>query len=479
LLLASKPGKWKIGPAEIIVDKKKYQSNPFTVEVLDKKQQDPTEFSVGKNLFIVAEIDTSLAYIGQQLILTYTVYTTVDLESFSTISESPYLGFFAQNIDYGRTPVIKKVINGVQFSTKELRRIALFPQKSGKIEIEPAVFRVGIGKSDPFFGSLFSRYDVKYQTITTNSLNITVVDPYQNAPANFSGAVGNFLASFSVSDQEISTEDALILRINLRGDGDIKTIRPDYFNTELPLEVYDIKVKEERFIQSSKSIRTLKNLEYLFIPTQAGQFRLKPEFTYFSPDSSRYITIIDSFNLTIKQGKNLISPNLPDDELAEYQTLINPEISLEKKSIVWAGRPVYWLGVSIPCLAWVFFSFYTANVEKRKLSRIPINPLEQLLQDLSSFDQKSQAAEIYEGIAIHWKKFLSRQLSVEMAEFSLQEIRLKLLERSIHQKLIENIIGLLQTCDMALYANFGNKEKAVELLEEAKSLVGEWNQTNP
>ena len=115
-------------------------------------------------------------------------------------------------------------LGGKVYLTRTLQRMALFPQREGSLGIEPLTLQVSIVKenrgrgadNDPF-GQLFSSPDLEQKVITANALIFNIKPLPNNAPANFSGGVGDFQASFSISKTEATTDDALSLRLTITG----------------------------------------------------------------------------------------------------------------------------------------------------------------------------------------------------------------------------------------------------------------------
>jgi len=95
-LQPNKVGKFTIAPATIVANGKRMKSNAVKVEVI-KASAANKNAAAEQQLFVKAEIDTNLVYLGQQLVVDYKLYTTVNIENHDIAFEPEYQGFFARS----------------------------------------------------------------------------------------------------------------------------------------------------------------------------------------------------------------------------------------------------------------------------------------------------------------------------------------------------------------------------------------------
>ena len=127
--MATTHGEFTIKPATIIVAGKKLLSTSYTVKVV---KQDASKNSSQKEYFILASLDTDNAYIGQQVILTYKLYTSTSIDNIEIISQPNLDKFSSQNFTLVQEPVITEVYKGKQYNSKLLIKKAIFPLKIHK-----------------------------------------------------------------------------------------------------------------------------------------------------------------------------------------------------------------------------------------------------------------------------------------------------------------------------------------------------------
>ena len=296
-LQPKKIGRFTIGTAYIDVNGKKLRTRPIQIEVVKGKNSKAKtradlEAELGSEIFIKAEVKNDEARIGEQIILDYKLYTTRDIESYNLIDESEYAGFFAQDIRRFNGRVIKEVVDGKQFSTKVLKRVALFPQQAGKLTIDPMVMQLYINSESPNQRrSVFFLPKMTPIRVTTDEVQISVKSLPSDMPPTFTGAVGKFNIRASINRTKLTTDDALLLRMDVSGNGDIKQIQAPPLQISNAFEVYDPKVLEENSFENNGEYNVKKTFEYTVLPKEPGSYDFSVAFTYFDTDSLKYITL--------------------------------------------------------------------------------------------------------------------------------------------------------------------------------------------
>ena len=193
-LLAEEPGTYIIPATTITAAGKKYTSNSITIEVIKRTARQDQE--VTEPVYVNLELSTDTAYLGQQVLLDYKLYTTVDVRNFDIRYEPEYENTFAINIPtYNHFPQQREIINGVSYVTKIMKRVALFPMQFGVVVLEPATINLGIEYEDPNSRSFFFRSKLKMERIQTNEASLTILSLPPSAPEDFNGAVGNYSMS--------------------------------------------------------------------------------------------------------------------------------------------------------------------------------------------------------------------------------------------------------------------------------------------
>lgn len=478
-LQAIKMGSIKIGPASIRTDAKTLRTDPITIQVV-KARSPVTGTNEGQepDIFIRAEVDTARAYIGQQVVIRYKIYTQINIENYNILAESSYDGCYSQVLDAYREPVVKEVIGGVEYSTKVLRKVAVFPQQSGKIEFEPLVVRIGIPDRTKR-RSFFSSFSLKTRNLSSDKVSLRIRSAYDGAPQSFSGAVGHFQSVFQLSNTKITTDDALTLRLQLVGNGDIKTIRPPKLKLPPGFDQYDPKTIDEKMINGNDSIRGVKTIEYMITSADAGQYQLMPEFTYFDPRTDSYIMHRDTFSVRIEEGINPIRSN-GDNRLSQSEVQLSPIIystTVRKSRSFWIAQPWYWVGASVPLLGFLVIflgSKYEMSADPAEADHSSIAHLR--LAKAKSFMEGEKASAFYEEVALSVKQFITSKLDIPPADLSKDSIVSALALKDVAQQVVDSVSDLLQQCDFAIYAGVKQTEKMASTYEQAVQIIDQLEQ---
>ena len=472
-LQALKVGTFKIKGAAMTVGGRTLVSNTIEVQVV-KKAANLTRDAVGPKIYLRAELDTNYLYVGQQVVLRYKIYTQVNIENYNIISESGYDGCFTQILDAYKERALKEVIDGEEFTTKVLRKVAIFPQQNGKIAIEPLAVRIGIPDGRKRRRSFFSSFNLKTQNISSNGIDLFVRSPHTNAPESFSGAVGSFDVKFSIQPLTVTTDDAITIRLRIVGNGDTKMIRPPELNLPSSFETYDPKVIDEKMINATDSVRGVKIFEYLALGKEPGRHVFHPVFTYFDPQLGIYNSIQDSFMIEVNPGKSI---GRADNRLrsADEEHLARPMLSTELRS---RGRPIihtvwYWSAFGIPLLGFIWLAWKTTVLRNQAENKdvdhtvIAHARLAAAKQHLDDQNPRSFFAEL----ALCLKNYLVSKTDLPVADLSKQAIRNSLEQVSVSQTAIDQLMSVLNQCDYALYAGIHDPSKMTSTYEDAVQSV--------
>jgi len=345
-----KTGKFTIESAVIQANGKELRTPPLVIEVLEGN----TAQEENKQLYIRAELSTTEAWMGQQIIQYYKLYTTVDIKTYNILEESDYPGFYAEDIRRFDARVMREVIDGTQYITKVIKRTVLFPQQTGTLQIDPMMIQMGIAVEVPGRRSRFLfNEQIQQIDLSTEPRSIEVKALPQPAPADFTGAVGKFDFQISSSRTNASTDDAISLKMILAGNGDIKRVGAPALNLPDAFEVYDPKMLAENNIESEGILLAEKVFEYFLLPRAAGTYSLQPSFTYFDVDSADYVTLQqDPIAFDIQQGS--ARPEVNRSPVASGSSgrsdihFISLDTRLTPKGRHFTGSNLFWLLFLLP-----------------------------------------------------------------------------------------------------------------------------------
>jgi len=325
-LKPKKEGVFKISGGSVMVNKTRYRAKPVSVTVSKTKKTEQADSIAKKKqgkfedfVYIDIVLDKDTVYKGEQVIARYNLYTLYQISNFN-ITENPALpGFWIRNLNDNNFPQRTQVINGKQFRVVELKRVAMFPQKSGNLELDKIEIEgyVKVKQSnrkrsndpfqdlfdDPFFSSPFSRYKTEKRKIASDTKNLVVKDLPEPIPEGFTGGVGKFTAGASVANSNLKTNESLSLNFTINGDGNIKLLEGPILALPDGLEAYDTKVEENIYTNSGK-VRGSKKFVYPIIPREPGKYKIPEiDWWYFDVERQTYKNYkLGPYSITVEPG---------------------------------------------------------------------------------------------------------------------------------------------------------------------------------
>ena len=481
-------GTFNIPPAVIYADGTKMTSNRVSIQVIKGKQQFATgaDKPIEEQVFVRVEVDTTTAYIGQQILLDYKLYTVLNISNYNIISESAYDGCFVQNVRTFNNRQQREIVDGIQYTTQVLKRVSLFPQQNGVIKIDPANLQLGI-KTGKRRNSFFGGFQTKTHYTNTNALEINVIPLPQNAPATFTGGIGKFKMSAQHSASKITTDDGVSIKLSIVGSGDMKRvsaptiISPLASNGKPAFEIYEPSLKNDASYENGGRIEGRKDYEYLLLPKETGTYQINPQFTYFDTDSSAFVTnTIYKFPVSISQGKGIASDksltqeSIQKDQLKPYianVTLSNPPTYIVQK-------PWYWAVFSLPIfgfLGLVGFQQYQLSkgeVDLEELARKKAEKVaRQKLSQAEGYMKSNDAAAFYKEISTAYLGYVNDKLSIKTSELSKSNVASHLTNIGVSADRVAQFVDVMNKTDMALYSGGASSEAMHTFYEAAVDVV--------
>jgi len=477
-LQPKRTGNFTIGEAQITVGKKVLSTKPLTIKVVEGSQSNGSQ----EEVYIKALPSTTDVWVGQQVILDYKLFTAVQIETHNVISESDYQGFYAQDIRRYDSRVVREVIDGAQYATKVFKRLALFPQQTGTLEIAPLNVQLGavVDGNNQRRSFFFSR-QIRRIPASTAPVTINVKTLPPNAPSSFTGAVGSFEVKTAINRNTITTDDALSVLINIRGNGDIKRIQAPELIASEEFEVYDPKVIKENSFENIGELYGEKQIEYLLVPKKAGQYQITPEFSYFDPDSAKYIIFnANTFDITVNQGsqQNTVKAPLVEPETVKDIDYIKTKPGLKRSDKYFFGTTLFWIFSLLPFVflggAFTYKQLKAKNdsidpaiIRKRRARKAAQKRLETAQTHLTA--QKSRA--FYDEISKAMLGYVCDKLQIPRSELTKDNVRERLQALEVAESEIERFMKTIKTCEMALFAGMDNTAAMQETYDETLDLL--------
>jgi len=507
-------GKYNIGSAYIKSADKTLTSQPLTIEVYDKPvtnnttQNTQSNTSTGddinaylaQNVFIKTEVSDYEIYKGEDITVTLKICVKRNSSIYGyrvvqAVQTPKYDGFYVNDIQLQDAQSQTETINGEQYEVSVVKKTILTAQKTGTLEIDPitldALFGVKMQKTkkksgDPFqdmFDDFFSdpfnsgSKEVRY-AVSSSPVKIKVNDLPGNAPADFNGAVGKFSMKTELNNKTTKTDEPLTYRVTISGTGNLNLFEAPELKLPPAWETYDPKVNDGT---GSKAF------EYLLIPRSPGDFTLPAHtWSYFDPSKKQYVTLnSESYAVHVDAGDgyNASATNYgvtkEDVEmLAKDIRYIskNPPVFIQNRTLLF-GTSLFYIVLILPFAAGA--GVFIVTLRKKKLegdvqgmkNRLANTVAKKRLSKAHVFIKTNDTKAFYnETIRALWG-YLGDKFAIAQSEMSKENIYGHLVAGSIDATTAKEVVDLLDTCELALFAPSMIHSSLQDIYDKASSLI--------
>lgn len=437
----------------------------------------------GADLFIKVSANKRRVHEQEPVLLTYKVYTLVDLTSLN--GKMPDLkGFHTQEVQLPQQKSFKvETFNGRPYRTVTWSQYVMFPQVTGKLDIPSITFdgvvvqqNRNVDPFEAFFNGGSGYVEVK-KIIKAPGLSIQV-DPLPARPANFSGGVGRLNISAQLSKTTTKANSPVDLRIVVSGVGNLKLIKVPSVNFPKDFDKYDPKITDKTKL-TSNGVEGNMVYDVMFVPRHQGKFEIPPiEFVYYDTDLNAYKTLrTQVFTVNVEKGEPGSSVNDYTGQSDVEQ--LNKDIRYIKLgdteqydiNSIFFGSVAYWVALAL--LFVVFVSLFVvfrqrvidnANVVKmrgKKANKVATKRL----RKADKLMLAGQASAFYDEVLRALWGYVGDKLNMSVESLSRENIRERLAERGVGEDTVALFINALDECEFERYAPGdvkGNMNKTFE-----------------
>ncbi|MEN9875360.1 MAG: hypothetical protein RLZZ529_357 [Bacteroidota bacterium] len=500
-LLPLQKGNLVIKQAVIEFNGQLYKTAPIRVTVTNPVQQqaDPNDpnapqISADNNIYLVADISKTNPYINEPITVVYKLYFSynIGITNWRELDKPKYNDFWSQNIDIKQLVAEEGMFKGQRYRFVTLRKTVLYPQKSGRLKIEPLALDIDVqlptNRRD-MFGRVMITEGNKRVSAGTKTITVKPL-PEAGKPEGFTGAVGNFDFKVTPTKTNLKNGESLDLVVSVSGKGNLKLFDLPKPVAPNALEMYDAVHKEQ--VNTGLSGMTGKIVDsYTIVPQYKGKYPIKPmQFSYFDLGSGTYKTIsseeivinvldgpsanqaVDSTN---GGNKNKI------EKLEQFKFIKLKTELVSSKRHDFFGSLWYYLLLLLPFIALPILVL----LRKRKEAldgdvtgnRIRMN--NRLAKKYLSEAKKqiNNKEPFYVALEKAMHNFLKAKLHIETSEMSKDNIQELLLSRNANPEAVADFIALTENCEFARYAPASSTsiqndfDKAVEIISELEKQI--------
>lgn len=501
VLKAKKEGRFTINAAAVNVDGTIYTSNSLLIEVVKGSAKPAgggvdaptaTPGSVPKSdLFVKLNIDRHSVFKGDHLMATIKIYSKVNLNGFEDITLPNFEGFWSQDVALPQQISLQReTYNGEIYNVGTLKKTLLFPQQTGVITIGKVkidcVVQQRVSKPKGFFDDFFDNFANVRATVTSDPVIVTV-NPLPAGPADFSGAVGRFDLRSSITSTSVKENDAITLRLDVTGNGNIKLINAPKLRLPADFEIYDPKTLSN-YTATAEGLNGNISFEYLFLPRFAGDYTIPPvNFVYFDPANGRYTTkSSQEFKIHVAKGDGTQTSNVRSifskedvKYLGKDIRFIKNNFELRPKGAIFFGSFIFYLiylvGISGLLALYLFYqkrireNANVARMKNKKASKVALRRLKEAKSHLSA----GATEKFYEAVTRAFWGYLSDKMTIPVAELNKDRAAAALLNHKASESVITRFIQILDTCEFERFAPGGGDKKMHEIYDEACDVMSQ------
>ena len=429
----------------------------------------------GKDLFIKVTANKRRVHEQEPVLLTYKVYTLVDLTQLE--GKMPDLtGFHSQEIPLPQQKSFHvERVNGRPYRCVTWSQYLMYPQMTGSLQIPSITFKGIVVQQnrnvDPFeaFFNGGSGYVEVKRNIVAPGLTVQV-DPLPAKPLGFSGGVGKFNITASVSSKEVKAGSPITLRVVVGGTGNLKLIKQPVVEFPKGFDKYDPKVTDKTKLTNA-GVGGNMVYDFLAVPRNQGKYTIPSvSFIYYDVDANAYKTLHTQpfvVNVTPGDGKGTTESfdKIIDNDI---HSIKRGETSSSASGKVFFDSAAYWICLLLPLLSFivlliVFRRRAIENGDVVKMRGKRANKIaRKRLKRASKLMFEHNTAEFYDEVLRTLWGYVSYKLNMPVESLSRENIKEKLAQREVDDDTISKFMSALEECEFERYApgdEAGNMEK--------------------
>lgn len=471
-------GKIKILQATVKISGEIYKTSPLIVEVTSAvdKPNDPNniDYIADENIHLVAEISNSNPYLNEGITILYKLYyrNPITISDVQELESPKFSDFWNHIIKIPKITVERGTYKNEPYNEVVWRKVVLYPQKTGKLVLEPLSLNLSVGiptQKRDFFGSKIYRQVQKTTTTGKNIINVKAL-PEKNKPDNFTGAVGQFDFDVVLSKKSLKASESFQAKVKVNGKGNLKLFKLPKIVVPNTLELYEPEYKENIKVLLSGMKGSIED-SYTIVPQFQGKYPI-PEisFSFFDPIKKEYKTL-NSFELIVDVfdgPSNLNDYNkISRSEKKEFNNdnnsfnfiELSTKFSSIKKEQFW-NTSLFWLLFSLPLILiilLIIFKEVFLNKKENQKSLIQRRNEKLARKFLGSAKREiNNYQNFYEVLERALHNYLKAKLLIETTEFSKNKIVNLLVKKNVDLIYANEYVDLLENCEIARFSKESN-----------------------
>ena len=467
-IVAQQEGEFMLPTASILVDGKLIESNRLKISVKAGTKRKNTLSQKAKESFNVSILASKKSvYVGEPVILKFRATLLDPVRDLSILQAPNFENVLQKQLEFKQQSQ-REVIGNKVATVLDFDKRLILPNKPGtlggqELKISGQV-QVPTGRRD-FFNMPLTKFVPEVATAKIPAVKIKPLP--SGAPSSFEGGVGELKLVREISRKEVSGEESITIKLRIEGTGNFNTLEVPELDKPEGFDVYDPKYNEN-ISYSERGIRGFKEYEYLLVPQYRGEFIL-PEmsWSFFNTKSEKYETItIGADTLVVN------NPALAGVQQSTLPGTIKREVSTIEDDIRYLQdgqfepykeiRLKRWTLVLLAVLG-LFWLWQLAPNREKVSSRVNWKKTQlKLVQKAFSNNDDQRYGAMLNAI----------EFALVKKGLNLESVRVSVLEEPFGKELAEQIIAIIEQCNMAQYAPSSVSDDSNNL----KTFVDVWEQ---
>lgn len=483
-LSPKKKGTIKINEASIEIDDQIYKTAPLTVQITKavKRPNDPynVEGVASENIHLVAEVSKTNPYLNEAITVVYKLYVsaTTGVSNWREVENPRYNDFWSQKIETKGLRIQNGKYKGEDYRYVVLRKTVLYPQKSGKLEIEPLTLDITVevptNRRDIFGGRHMAQVN---RTVSAGSRTINVKPlPENGKPEDFTGAVGDFEFNVITSKTQLNASESLQAKVEVTGKGNLNLFELPGITVPSSLEVYEPE-RNESIRTNLSGMQGAVSDTYTIVPQFKGKYPIPSiSFSYFDLETETYKRV-SSGEIVIDVIEGPINNSSGDDNIAANTNTNKAEVVTTSDQFAFIKTDtdlipqtpnkffkstLFWSSLLLPFLAIPLALVYRRKKEERDADVFgnKIRKADKLARRYLGEAKKSlgNKEDFYIALEKALHNYLKAKLHIETSDFSKEKIEEILTQKQVNDTAIADFINILEHCELARYTPITNVE---------------------
>ncbi len=494
-------GELTIGAARLGVGGETYETRPIAVTVTKESQapppastpQDPwgpyrrqpsgPATAIDDNIHLVAGADRTTVYVGEQVTVSYTFYTRMQVGDLQIADMPAFSGFWVESVFDARDLDYRvRDYDGAQYNAALLKRVALFPTRAGELVVGAMRLEGSVVRPGGFFLNTSEPFKVSSAAITVRVSPL----PDSGKPGSFSGGVGAFEVTASLDRDSSTGGEPLNLTVGVSGTGNIKLVGTPAVPRLAGAKILDPETRDDISSRSGR-LKGSREFVYPIIPQADGRFSIPTiEIGFFDPEREEYYTReTPRLEFTVSGAEAGERPAAQAGLRLVGTDIVHIKPS---RAVPFPAGPVLLeQGAAVPGWSWVFYALGAAVVvagfivgrHRRRLERDrgyarlrrSSRIVRKRLAEATSLLRRGREGEFYSALDRAVLGYVGDRLNIETQGMTGDELGAELARRGITDRTVAELLDLIHTCDAARFSPGMARCRPEEALARAREIL--------